>query len=57
MGFMQRSPKKVITMDNKKTKVQVIEVYNTELIYSRVMCLLCVYQISLVGMSYLKDLS
>ena len=57
MGFMQRFQKKVITMDNEKTKVQAIEVYNTELIYSRVMCLLSVYQISLVGMSYLEDLS
>ena len=46
-GFYVTLPKKVITMDNKKAKAQLVEVYNTELIYSRVMCLLKVDQISL----------
>ena len=34
-------------MENKKTKAQVVEVYNPELMYSRVMCLLSLDQISL----------
>ena len=46
-GFHATLPKKVTTMENKKTKSQVVEVYNTELIYSPVMCLLSVDQISL----------
>ena len=45
-GFYATLPKKVITMENKKTKAKVVEVYNTELIYSHVMCFLSVYQIS-----------
>ena len=46
-GFYATLPKKVITMENKKTKAQVAEVFNTELIYSHAMCLLNVDQISL----------
>ena len=46
-GFYATLPKQVITMENKKTKTQVVEVYNTEFMYSRVMCLLSVDQISL----------
>ena len=46
-GFYATLPKKVITMENKKTKAKVVEVYNTELIHSRVMSLLSVDQISL----------
>ena len=46
-GFYATLPKQVITMENKKTKAQVVEVYNTELIYSRAMCFLSVDQISL----------
>ena len=47
VGFDATLPKKVKTMENKKTKAQVVEVYNNESIYSRVMCLLSVDQISL----------
>ena len=32
-GFYVTLTKKVIIMENKKTKTQVVEVYNTELIY------------------------
>ena len=46
-GFYATLPKKVITMGNKNTKAKVVEVYNTELIHSRVMSLLSVDQISL----------
>ena len=34
-------------MENKKTKAQVVHVYNTELMYSHVMCLLSLDQSSL----------
>ena len=46
-GFYAALPKKAITMENKKTKLKVVEVYNTELIYFRAMCLLSVDPISL----------
>ena len=46
-GFYATLPKKVTTMSNKKTKAQVVQVYNTELICSSVMCLLSVCQTSL----------
>ena len=46
-GFYATLPKKVITMENKKTKAQVVELYNTELIYFCVMCLLSIDQITL----------
>ena len=46
-GFYATLPKKVITMENKKKKAQVVQVYNSDLIYSRVMCLLSLDQISL----------
>ena len=39
--------KKLITMNNKKTKVQVVEVYNTKLTYSRAMRLFSEDQILL----------
>ena len=38
-GFHATLPKKVITMENKKTKTQIVQVYNTELIYSYIMCI------------------
>ena len=46
-GFYVILPKKVITMYNKKTKAQVVKVYNTELTHSRVMRLLSEDQILL----------
>ena len=44
MGFMQHFLKKFKAMEKR---IWVVEVYITELIYSRVMCLLSVDQISL----------
>ena len=37
-GFYATLPKKVITMENKKTKAQVVEVFNTQLIYFPMPC-------------------
>ena len=46
-GFYATVNKNVLTIENKKAKAQVVNVYNTKLIYSHAMCLLRVDQISL----------